>query len=108
MRAYPARGIFVNQSFSLDYRFFFFDGNLENWDNPTNEMIKERMDNIMFIYLPSNETDIFYEEITPVNVFRVLFNHYFETDFEILEDKIFFSRDGSYNFKDVTNIIRNT
>ena len=87
---------------------FLFDGNLTNWDNPTNEMIKERMDNIMFIYLPSNETDIFYEEITPVNVFRVLFNHYFETDFEILEDKIFFSRDGSYNFKDVTNIIRNT
>ena len=57
---------------------FLFDGMLENWDNATNEMIKERMDNIMFIYLPSNKTNIFYENITPVNIFRVLFNNYFE------------------------------
>jgi glycerophosphoryl diester phosphodiesterase len=87
---------------------FLFDGTLEKWDSPTNEMIKERMNNIMFIYLPSNETDIFYEGMTSVNVFRVLFNYYFETDFEILEDRIFFSRDGSYDFKDVTDLVRST
>ena len=87
---------------------FLFDGTLEKWDSPTDEMIKERMNNIMFIYLPSNETDIFYEGMTSVNVFRVLFNYYFETDFEILEDRIFFSRDGSYDFKDVTDLVRST
>ena len=86
---------------------FLFDGNLAKWDSPTNEMIKERMNNIMFVYLPSNKTDIFYEDMTLVNVFRVLFNYYFETDFEILDDKIFFSRDGSYDFIDVTDILRN-
>ena len=86
---------------------FLFDGNLAKWDSPTNEMIKERMNNIMFVYLPSNKTDIFYEDMTLVNVFPVLFNYYFETDFEILDDKIFFSRDGSYDFIDVTDILRN-
>jgi len=87
---------------------FLFDGMLENWDNATNEMIKERMDNIMFIYLPSNKTNIFYENITPVNIFRVLFNNYFGTDLEILEDRSFFSKDGYYDLIDVTDILRNT
>ena len=87
---------------------FLFDGNLENWNSPTDEMIKERMNNIMFVYLPSNETGVFYEGITQVNVFRVLFNHYFETDFEILEDRMFFSKDTSYDFKDVTDMLRDT
>jgi hypothetical protein len=37
--------------------------------------------------------------------FQILFNHYFETDFKILDDKIYFGKDGSYNLKDVTDII---
>ena len=86
---------------------FLFEGKLESWDNPSNEMIKERMDNIMFIYLP-NEINIFYENMTPVNIFRVLFNNYFGTDLEILEDRSFFSKDGYYDLIDVTDILRNT
>ena len=35
----------------------------------------------------------------------ILFNHYFETDFKILDDKIYFGKDGSYNLKDVTDIV---
>ena len=62
----------------------------------------------MFIYLPSNKTNIFYENITPVNIFRVLFNNYFGTDLEILEDRSFFSKDGYYDLIDVTDILRNT
>ena len=87
---------------------FLFNGKLENWDNPTNEMVKERMDNIMFVYLPDNAIDIFYEDMTSVNIFRVLFNHYFETEMEILEDRSFFSKDEYYNFKDVTKMLRTT
>ena len=71
-------------------------------------MVKERMDNIMFVYLPDNAIDIFYEDMTSVNIFRVLFNHYFETEMEILEDRSFFSKDEYYNFKDVTKMLRTT
>ena len=70
-------------------------------------MIKERADNITFIFLPNNTTNIFSESSTPVNTFRILFNHYFETDFEILEDKSFTSKDKSYDLKDVTHIVIN-
>jgi len=84
---------------------FLFEGKSENWSNPTNEMIKERTDNINFIFLPKNTENIFSESTTPVNTFRILFNHYFETDFEILEDKVYFAKDGSYDLKDVTEII---
>jgi hypothetical protein len=84
---------------------FLFEGNVDNWSNPTNEMIKERTDSINFIFLPKNTENIFSESITPVNTFSILFNHYFGTDFEILEDKIYFAKDGSYNLKDVTDII---
>ena len=84
---------------------FLFEGNEDNWLNPTNEMIKERTDSINFIFLPKNTTNIFSESITPVNTFPILFNHYFKTNFKILEDKIYFAKDGSYDLKDVTNII---
>ena len=84
---------------------FLFEGNGNNWVNPTNEMIKERTDSINFIFLPKNTTNIFSESITPVNTFPILFNHYFGTDFKILEDKIYFAKDGSYNLKDVTKIV---
>ena len=87
---------------------FLFDGKLENWDDPTNEMMKERMDNIMFVYLPDDTADIFYEDMTPVNMFRILFNHYFGTELEILEDRSFFTKDQYYNFIDITDILRNT
>ena len=84
---------------------FLFEGNGNNWLNPTNEMIKERTDSINFIFLPKNTTNIFSESITPVNTFPILFNHYFGTNFKILEDKIYFAKDGSYNLKDVTEIV---
>jgi len=84
---------------------FLFADNEQNWVTPTNEMIIERADSINFIFLPKNATNIFSESITPVNTFPILFNHYFKTDFEILQDKIYFAKDGSYDLKDVTNII---
>ena len=43
--------------------------------------------------------------MTPVNTFRVLFNDYFNTNFEILEDRVFFSNyEKPYNFIDVTHL----
>jgi hypothetical protein len=84
---------------------FLFDGNAQNWVTPTSEMINERADGINFIFLPKNMTNIFSESVTPVNTFPILFNHYFETDFKILDDKIYFGKDGSYNLKDVTDIV---
>jgi len=41
-------------------------------------------------YLPGEDNHPLYESITPVNSFRVVFNLYFDTDYELLEDKSYF------------------
>ena len=38
-------------------------------------------------YLPGLERSPFYETITPVNTFRVLFNEYFGAQYPLLEDQ---------------------
>lgn len=55
------------------------------------------------LYLPGFDYSKLDNNITPVNTFRFVFNHYFGAEFEILENKNF--RSGPphyYNFKDVT------
>ena len=39
-------------------------------------------------YLPNGGDELLYESISPVNSFRVVFNYYFDTDYELLEDCI--------------------
>ena len=50
-----------------------------------------------------------YENISLVNIFRVIFNDYFETDLEILENKVFFvnmnSKENYLDQRDITDII---
>ncbi|MHC5155895.1 MAG: hypothetical protein ACYSO3_07220, partial [Planctomycetota bacterium] len=58
-------------------------------------------------YLPGCDYSQFHEGISPVNTFRVLFNHYFGTNLDILPDKCYFSytkkeAGGIYAFQDVT------
>lgn len=79
-----------------------------DWDNPTPDMFKERMNNINFYYLPYNGTRLLYETITPVNSFRIIFNYYFNENYELLEDKIYFNVGAAnlHNFTDITSILR--
>ena len=50
-----------------------------------------------------------YENISLVNIFRVIFNDYFKTDLEILENKVFFvnmnSKENYLDQRDITDII---
>jgi hypothetical protein len=65
----------------------------------------ERMSIFNAYYFPDQDYDTLYEDITPVNTFRVIFNAYFGTDYERLEDKSYFSDywDSPYLFEDVTD-----
>jgi len=58
------------------------------------------------LYLPSGGNDLLYDSISPVNTFRVVFNHYFGKDYELLKDRSFDSIfRPPYNFKDVTKSV---
>ena len=76
------------------------------WDNKNDESITERMSIFSAYYLPDQNTDLIYDSITPVNSFRLILNTYFNTNYELLEDKSYFSDYGHpYNFTDVTKIL---
>ncbi len=51
---------------------------------------KERMKIFNAYFLPDNGKQLLYESITPVNSFRIVFNLYFDTNYDLLEDKSYY------------------
>ena len=84
-----------------------------NYENPSDLQLKQRLSNLNAIYLPNSNDGVFYEGITPVNVFRIIFNEYFDASYDVLDDKMFYHHYGGsnlhnkVNFEDVTEIILN-
>lgn len=71
---------------------------------PSGRPLSERIGILNAYYLPGNGDQLLYETITPVNTFRVIFNVYFETNYELLEDRVYFSLlKRPYDFIDVTD-----
>ena len=65
--------------------------------------LSERMRILNAYYFPDQNYADLYEDITPVNTFRVIFNQYFGADYELLEDRSYFaSWSQPYLFVDVT------
>ncbi len=47
-----------------------------------------------------------YESITSANVFRIIFNKYFEADYKLLDDQSYFSTyERPYKFVNVTETV---
>jgi hypothetical protein len=78
------------------------------WRMPaTDTMLRERMTIFNAYYLPGDAQELLYDSISPVNTFRVIFNHYFRCDYKLLSDRCYFSSYlAPYKFKDVTRRIR--
>ena len=74
-----------------------------DWENPTEQMQYERLSNINYIMLPDVNDNLLEDTLTPVNVFRVLLNNYFNTNFELLENRVYYSEyDKPFNFTEIT------
>jgi hypothetical protein len=68
--------------------------------------VPERMAIFNAYYFPDQNYEALYEDITPVNTFRVVFNNYFGTNYELLEDKSYFvTWEHPYLFTDVTDAV---
>lgn len=59
-------------------------------------------------YLPNISEDLLYDSITPVNTFRFIFKHYFNANYDLLDDRIYFDNIGKslYKFTDITDEVR--
>ncbi len=60
-------------------------------DHGIGDTFKDHMSILMAIYLPNDREAHLYETISPVNIFRLIFNIYFNGDYEILEDRSYYS-----------------
>ena len=79
-------------------------------DDPTDDDVHQRLSNINAIYFPDEKPrEILMNDQTNVNTFRIVFNSYFGSDYDILEDKIYWnlSFKKPFWFKDVTSVLLN-
>jgi hypothetical protein len=90
-----------------------YPGGDEEWfnqidfENATKTELREKYGILNAYYLPNIDANALYSSITPVNSFRLIFNLYFETDFNLLPDKSYVSNeDQLYEFSDVTDKIK--
>lgn len=75
-------------------------------DNPSEDLIIERMSNLNAIYFPNGNYEAFSEYATPVNSFRIIFNEFFDANYTLLEDRMYWSISNKpYDHKDVTNLL---
>lgn len=79
-------------------------GSLLRRDNINDTCIWERSSILNAYLLPGTKVDGVYPEITPVNTFRLIFNNYFGTNYDLLPDLTYFSPQSyPYDFTDVTS-----
>jgi len=77
-----------------------------DWKNPDESMILQRLSILNAYYVPEISENQFYENITPVNSFRIIFNDYFDGNYKILEDRNYWNNGFTpFDFHDVTEII---
>ena len=85
-------------------------GSMLDWEDPYSTDLRERLSILNAYYLPDEGSADLYDDITPVNTFRVILDRYFGTDYGLLPDKSYFSTwSRPYAFIDVTEELdRNT
>ena len=81
-----------------------------NLQDPTDDDIIQRLSNLNAIYFPDEKyREALTDDLTNVNTFRIVFNSYFGSDYEMLEDRTYWglSIKKPFWFKDVTSILLN-
>lgn len=83
----------------------------DNWAAAGDDLLREKFPVIEAIRMPNGTVSkpVLYPEISPVNIFRVIFNTYFQTGLPLLPDRqyIFAGVNNLYEFHDVTGIVKN-
>ena len=78
------------------------------WPERSDAELSEHHRILNAYYLPGLDHDPIYDEISPVNTFRVIFDEYFGTDLGLLPDRsyVFVDEKHLYDFVDVTDRVR--
>ena len=79
-----------------------------NWIDPSKDDTWQRLRNFDAIYFPDQDKRVqLNDDRTLVNTFRTVFNSYFGSDYEMLEDKMYWGWNAKpYYFEDITNYLQ--
>ena len=79
-----------------------------NWMEPSKDDAWQRLRNFDAIYFPDENKRVqLNDDRTLVNTFRIVFNSYFGSDYEMLENKMYWGWNAKpYYFEDVTNYLQ--
>jgi hypothetical protein len=80
-------------------------GLLTDFSSAENTCIKERFSPFGAYFLPGLDQSVIPRDITPVNLFRIVLNQYFQTNLPLLENRQYFYKDTVYIYRlvDVTS-----
>lgn len=84
-------------------------GHPKKWTSPPDPAgVKERMSILYAVYGPDNLTNSIPPDITPINTFPILFNTQFNQNYDLFENKNYFSDyNQTYLFTEVTDLLQN-
>lgn len=68
------------------------------WRSPSEDAMREGTGILNAYYLPGVDGSVLYDEISPVNTFRIILNEYFNANLELLPDRTFFMSTGCQDF----------
>jgi len=74
---------------------------LTDFSSAENTCIKERFSPFAAYYLPGLDHDIIPSNLSAVNIFRIIFNQYFQADLPMLENKQYYYKDRIYIYRSV-------
>ena len=74
-------------------------GSQLNWESAAQSEIWERVSILNAYHLPSGGNEDLYDSISPVNTFRIILNRFFGYQYELLEDRSYYStKNHPYRF----------
>ena len=78
----------------------------DSFTDPSDGLVRERLANLLACYASEAVRKRLYPTITPVNLFRVIFNEQFGAQYPLLEDRNYWSFGGSgWSYREVTDIV---
>ena len=83
-------------------------GMLTDFGSSANTCLEERFSNFSAYYLPGMDSSVIPEDITPVNLFRIIFNEYFHTELPFLESAYYYPKQTLtiYDLENVTFLLK--